>query len=124
MHKKAPVSNASNEEILLPMSRTSRPSVRTRVTSSRSTPPAAPTEQSTTSNNRIDRSSTWSAMTSKNGSPARASSAASTDNPLPSSNRSLRTHWTDIPSRTDNPTQNRSISSARYPTTTTTSSTL
>src|SRR5829696_3703342 len=62
-------------------------------------------------------------MTSKNGAPPIASSAAKTDSPLPWSNRSLRTHRTGTPSRIDNPAQNRSISSARYPTTTTTSST-
>jgi hypothetical protein len=62
-------------------------------------------------------------MTSKNGSSPSASSAASTDSPLPSSNRSLCTHRTETPSRGDNPAQNRSISSARYPTATTTSST-
>src|SRR6478672_5715071 len=62
-------------------------------------------------------------MTSKNGSPLNASSAANTDNPLPWSYRSLRTHRTETPSRTDNSTQNRSIFSARYPTTTSTSST-
>lgn len=62
-------------------------------------------------------------MTSKNGSPPSASSAANTDSPLPSLNRSLRMHRTGTPRRTDNPAQNRSISSARYPTTTTSSST-
>ena len=108
--------------------------MRTFIASPGSTPAARPSPVSTAtrtspgstdacfSRRNNDGENTWSAITKAKGSQPTPSRAASAESPLPSRYRPLRTTVTAMPRRRLTSSTWRSIRSARWPVTTTTSS--